>query len=85
MYGSCPGRLGWTNKWDIVAKLSILDGSTLAEDEYEEEELNGEALEVLSEVMLVLGDGLFSMWPSISDPSGLHDTVFRAGTLKQLL
>ena len=83
--GSAPGRLGWTNKWDIVVKLSTLDGSTLAEDEYEEEEVNGEALGVHREVILVLGDVPFSMRPSITDPVGLHDTVFRAGTLKQLL
>ena len=57
----------------------------MAEDEYEEEEVNGEALGVLREVILVLGDVPFSMRPSITDPTGLHDTVLRAGTLKQLL
>ena len=55
------------------------------EDVYEEEEVNGEALGVLREVILVLGDVPFSMRPSITDPVGLHDMVFRAGTLKQLL
>ena len=55
------------------------------EDEYEEEEVNGDALGVLREVILVVGDGLFSMRPSITDPIGLHDTILRAGTLKQLL
>ena len=55
------------------------------EDEYEEEEVNGDALGVLREVILVVGDGLFSMRTSITDPIGLHDTVLRAGTLKQLL
>ena len=55
------------------------------EDEYEEEEVNGDALGVLREVILVVGDGLFSMRPSISDPIGLQETVLRAGTLKQLL
>ena len=84
MNGSAPGRLGWTNKWDIVVKLSTFDGSAFVEDEYEEEEVNGEALGVLREVILVLGDWLFSMRPSITDPIGLHDTVLRAGTLKQL-
>ena len=54
------------------------------EDEYEEEEVNGDVLGVLREVILVLGDELFSMRPSITDPIGLHDTVLRAGTLKQL-
>ena len=49
------------------------------DDEYEEEEFNGDTLRVLREVILVLGDGL------ITDPIGLHDTVLRAGTLKQLL
>ena len=52
------------------------------EDVYDEEEVNGEALGVLREVILVLGDGLFSRRPSITDPIGLHDTVLRAGTLK---
>ena len=85
MNGSAPGRLGWTNKWDIVVKLSTFDGSTLVQYEYEEEEVNGDALGVLREVILVLGDGLFSMRPSTTDPIGLHDTVLRAGTLKQLL
>ena len=47
MNGSAPGRLGWTNKWDIVVKLSTLDGSALVEDVYEEEEVNGDALGVL--------------------------------------
>ena len=84
MYGSSPGRLGWTTKWDIVDKLSICDGPKLGEDEYEEEEVNGDVLGVLREVILVLGDELFSMRPSITDPIGLHDTVLRAGTLKQL-
>ena len=82
MKGSAPGRLGWTNKWDIVVKLSTFAGSTLVEDEYEEEEVNGDDLGVLREVILALGDGLFSMRPSITDPIGLHDTLLRAGTLK---
>ena len=56
----------------------------MGEDEYEEEEVNGDVLGVLREVILVLGDELFSMRPSITDPIGLHDTVLRAGTLKQL-
>ena len=51
------------------------------EDEYEEEEVNGDDLGVLKDVILVLGDGLVSMRPSINDPIGLHDTVLRAGTL----
>ena len=54
------------------------------EDEYEEEQVNGDDLGVLREVILALGDGLFSMRPSITDPIGLQDTVLRAGTLKQL-
>ena len=52
------------------------------EDEYEDEEVNGDDLGVLREVILALGDGLFSMRPSITDPIGLHDTLLRAGTLK---